>query len=75
MESASIIGIIVNFCLVELKMKDYFKTGCFASKWLIEIEAKGTNQRKISSLWVERSSNKRGDVFGWVCVICVAWEV
>ena len=32
--------------LGELKMKDYFKTGCFASKWLIEIEAKGTNQRE-----------------------------
>ena len=31
----------MNMCLVELKIKDYFKTGCFASKWLIEIEAKG----------------------------------
>ena len=25
----------MNLCFVELKMKDYFKTECFASKWLI----------------------------------------
>ena len=41
----------MNICLVELKMKYSFKTGCFASKWLIEIEAKGTNWRGNSSLW------------------------
>ena len=34
-------------------MKDSFKTGCFASKWLIEIEAKGTNWRGNLSLWVD----------------------
>ena len=34
----------MNLCFVELKMKDDFKTGCFASKWLIKVEAKGTNQ-------------------------------
>ena len=40
-------------------------------------EAKGTNGGKIQAYgWtLKRSSNKRGDVFGWVCVICVAWEV
>ena len=30
------------FCGIE--MKDYFKTGCFASKWLIKVEAKGTKE-------------------------------
>ena len=43
----------MNICLVELKMKDSFKTGYFASKWLIEIEAKGTNWRGNSSLWMD----------------------
>ena len=54
-------------------MKDSYKTGSFAFKLMIKIEAKGTNWRENSSLWVDmkRSSNKRGDVFGWVCVICV----
>ena len=32
----------MNLCFVELKMKDYFKTGCFV-KLMIKIEAKGTN--------------------------------
>ena len=30
----------------------FLKTGCFASKWLIEIEAKGTNQRENQSFGV-----------------------
>ena len=38
----------MNICWVELKMKDSFK-----SKWLIEIEAKGTNWRGNLSLWVD----------------------
>ena len=42
----------MNLCFVELKMKDYFKTGCFASKWLIKVEAKGTNQRENQSFGV-----------------------
>ena len=42
----------MNICLLELKMKDSFKTGSFANKWLIEIEAKGTNQRGNSSFGV-----------------------
>ena len=41
-----------EICLVQLKMRDSFKTGCFASKWLIEIEAKGTNQRENQSFGV-----------------------
>ena len=42
----------MNICLVQLKMRDSFKTGCFVSKWLIEIEAKGTNQRENQSFGV-----------------------
>ena len=45
---------------------------------MIKIEAKGTNWRENSSLWVDieiEAPIKEGDVFGWVCVICVAWEV
>ena len=38
-------------------MKDSFKTGYFASKWLIEIEAKGTNQRKNQSFGVNIETN------------------
>ena len=43
----------MNLCFVELKMKDSFKTGCFAFKLMIKIEAKGTNWRENSSLWVD----------------------
>ena len=28
----------MNICLVQLKLKDSFKTGYFASKWLIKVE-------------------------------------
>ena len=46
-------------------MKDSFKTGCFASKWLIEIEAKGTNQRENLSFGVniERKLKEKGALF------------
>ena len=56
----------MNLCLVELKMKDSFKTGCFASKWLIEIEAKGSNQRKNLSFGVniEMKLERRVCCFG-----------
>ena len=58
----------MNLCLVELKMKDYFKTGCFASKWLIKVEAKGTNQS--FGVDIETKLKRRVCVFRWLCVIC-----
>ena len=56
----------MNLCWVELKMKDSFKTGCFASKWLLEIDAKGTNQRKNQSFGVniETKLKRRVCCFG-----------
>ena len=63
----------MNICLVELKMKDSFKTGCFASKWLIEIEAKWTNWAGKSSLLVDIETKlkyRKECVFRWLCVIC-----
>ena len=54
----------------------FLKTGSFAFKLMIKIEAKKTGGKIQAYGWtLKRSSNKRGDVFGWVCVICVAWEV
>ena len=58
----------MNLCFVELKMKDYFKTGCFASKWLIKVEAKGTNQS--FGVDIETKLKRRVYVFRWLCVIC-----
>ena len=58
----------MNLCFVELKMKDYFKTGCFASKWLIKVEAKGTNQS--FGVDIETKLKRRVCVFRWLCVIC-----
>ena len=43
----------MNLCLVELKMKYSFKTGCFSSKLLIEIEAKGDKPQGKSEFWSE----------------------
>ena len=61
---------------MELKMKDSYKTGSFAFKLMIKIEAKGQTGGKIQAYgghWNE-APIKEEDVFGWVCVICVAWE-
>ena len=55
----------MNLCFVELKMKDYFKTGCFASKWLIKVEAKGTNQSGVD---IKTKLKRRVCVFRWLCV-------
>ena len=59
---------IAEFYRALLKMKDYFKTGCFASKWLIKVEAKGTNQS--FGVDIETKLKRRVCVFRWLCVIC-----
>ena len=60
----------MNKCLVELKMKDSSKTGCFASKWLIEIDAKGANQRKKSEFWGKHLNEAKEKSMLFRMIIC-----
>ena len=55
------------FCGIEDEI-DYFKTGCFASKWLIKVEAKGTN--RSFGVDIGTKLKRRVCVFRWLCVIC-----
>ena len=56
-------------CLVESKMKDSFKTRCFASIWLIEIEAR----EKKTEFWGEHwNKAKEKSMLFWMIMYYVS---